>query len=141
MSGVPADGASAGAISVSKDSLGIQGVLRDSSCYHPRQPSTGHRLYDLPCGYQVWSGELVGGSAAVVLANLESAAAGQSITLTAAHLPPAVDDRTNGGRWTIKDAYTGVVRCQECTLPQTVLVGPHDVAFWLLTQPHTATYV
>jgi hypothetical protein len=133
----------ANAIAVNKDSLGIQGVLRHSSAYQlpPSVPGmlgvrgqgVSHPVQD-PTGYQVWSGRLSGSAAVAVLANLD--ASPKSITLTDEWLPPATLAANEKHVWTITDVYTGKVHCEKCVLPQSVAVGPHDVAFWTLAAAH-----
>ena len=135
---------SPGAISVSKDALGEQGLLRESPCYNPAGPNfgpDGHTLldqwddgytapvYGTPCGHQVWSGALSNGGAAVVLANLDDNAAA-TIDLSAKLLPTS---QAATPRWDINNAYSGKTVCRGCKLPQSAKVAPHDVAFWVLT--------
>lgn len=112
------------AISVSKDRLGEQGILRKSTCYNP---SKSQRDLE-PCGYQVWSGALSEGGVTAVLANLESTGK-QTIALTKDLLPSS---RQITAKWNIKDAYS-TYKCDSCSLPQSVTVAPHDIAFLVLT--------
>jgi hypothetical protein len=79
-------------------------------------------------GFQIWSGALSGGGAAVVLANLENAS--KPITLTNDEMPPSRQDALHG--WDIFEAFSGT-KLTGVALPQTVTVGAHDVAMWTLT--------
>jgi len=123
-----------GAIAVSKDSLGEQGVLRESPCYNPPSPYKPHYTSERPrpgspCGHQVWSGALSQGKVVAALVNLGNRTTLQ-ITLTTALLPPT--RQTPGGIWDIVDIYADLVVCKSCSLPRSVVVSPHDVAFWIL---------
>ena len=119
------------AIAVSKDPLGEQGVLRESSCYHPPQHHHGPSgsKYGSPCGYQVWSGAMSKDGVAAVLANLEPASQ-QNITLTDEHLPT---NRRSHMSWRIFEAYSGKIMCSRCSLPQTISVAPHDAKLLILS--------
>lgn len=123
------------AISVSQDPLGEQGILRYSSCDFYKPPVKGK--YATPCGWQAWSGALSKNSVTTALVNMESQP--QTITLTSDYLPPhrrqADVESDRKTKWLIKDAFTGAVYCRSCSLPAKVTVGPHDVAFWVLSPP------
>jgi len=121
------------AISVNQDSLGEQGILRQSSCNFFKKPVKG--VYATPCGTQVWTGALSKSRATAALVNMESTS--QTITLTNSVLPShrrqgsEVADRAV--KWHIVDAFSGSTFCKACKLPASVHVAAHDVAFWVLT--------
>ena len=122
------------AISVNQDSLGEQGILRQSSCNFFKKPVKG--VYATPCGTQVWTGALSKSRATAALVNMESTS--QTITLTNSVLPShrrqgsEVADRAV--KWHIVDAFSGSTFCKACKLPASVHVAAHDVAFWVLTR-------
>ena len=123
------------AIAVNQDALGEAGVLRKSGGWAPDQPRP---TTDAAFGFQVWSGALSGGRAAVVLANLEGNRT-QALELSAAEMPPSRRNAALGAaaaRWDVLEAFSGERRAG-VTLPATATVAPHDVALWIMT-PSTA---
>jgi hypothetical protein len=120
------------AISVSKDPLAEQGVMRISSEWLPASKHGG----GVPSGHMVWSGALSKGGVAAALLNLNTAP--QEITMTELELPESRATReglgaaAGAGKWEIKEAFSGRVQCASCSLPQTVTVAPHDVALWVM---------
>jgi alpha-galactosidase len=115
------------AIAVNQDALAVQGVLRRDGGWVPNKPRpTTNPSY----GFQVWSGALSSGGVAAVLANLNGTA--QALTLTSADLPASRSADAAAAKWDITEAFTGKA-LSAVALPQTVTVGPHDVAMWILT--------
>ena len=115
------------AIAVSKDTLGEQGLLRTSSLWQPQSKHVD--LEHPPIGFQVWTGALSKGGATAVLANLDMSA--KSIILHPSEMPAS--RQGVAAAWHITEAFSGKVQCLRCALPQTVQVGPHDVAMWTMT--------
>lgn len=114
------------AISVNQDTLGVQGMLRKSGGYFP----DGTRpVKNSAYGFQIWSGALSNGGAAAALCNLNGNGT-QPITLTTLEMPSTRN--TVGQKWDIVEAFTGAKQAG-VVLPRTVVVGPHDVALWVLT--------
>lgn len=113
------------AIAVNQDSLGEAGALRRGGAWAPNKPRpTTNKAF----GFQVWSGALSGGRAAIVLANLEPGHS-QPLTLTEEDMPPS---RRAVLAWDVHEAFSGKFR-KALSLPTTVVVPPHDVAMWVLT--------
>merc|ERR1719162_340840 len=87
------------AILVNQDPLGEQGVLRKDGGYMPDKPRpTTNPAY----GFQIWSGALSAGGAAVVLANLEGNMS-QPLTLTNDEMPSS---RQATSTWDIIEAFS-----------------------------------
>jgi len=116
----------AAAIAVNQDALGEPGTMRKDGGYLPDKPRpTGNVAY----GYQIWSGALSNGGAAVVLANLEGNRS-QPLTLSKDEMPPS---RAGTAVWDVAEAFSGATM-KSVTLPLAwPAVAPHDVAMLVLT--------
>eukprot|EP00037_Helgoeca_nana_P033853 m.419673 g.419673 ORF g.419673 m.419673 type:complete len:451 (-) comp31717_c0_seq1:89-1441(-) len=112
------------AIGVNQDVLGEQAVLRKDGGWVPDKPRP---TTNVAYGYQIWSGALANGGAAVVLANLDGNAS-QVITLTNNEMPSS---RRGNAKWDITEAFTGTVM-PGVVLPKETTVGRHDIAMWVL---------
>jgi alpha-galactosidase len=112
------------AIGVNQDVLGEQAVLRKDGGWVPDKPRP---TTNVAYGYQIWSGALANGGAAVVLANLDGNAS-QAITLTNNEMPSS---RRGNAKWDITEAFTGTVM-PGVVLPKETTVGRHDIAMWVL---------
>lgn len=103
------------AIAVNQDALGVQGVLRH---------------HDVAEGTQVWIGSLTGGAVAVALLNTGDDR-DRVVTLSTEFLP--LGTTSADVQWRIRDIWNNSTLAQT-SLPLSLTVGRHDVAFLVLSQ-------